>query len=534
MKKSLLFIFSFLVISATMYAQWTAQTSGVTVRLRQLSVVNDNIVWCGGNDGTVLLTTDGGATWVKKTAPSATWAIYDIYAIDATTVYVTGMDQNDANAVNTKIWKSIDGGSSWVEQYNNVLGFGDGLVMFDANNGVWWGDPDPYPSSAWEILTTTNGGTNWTRVPRANYPGADSANGEYGAAGAICKFGNHVWFTGYTAVTGTPNYIYHSTDRGLHWTSAPLNKVSGTSGSGYLAFHSETHGVFMGLDGTRAYTRDGGATWTVATDKTPALRFVTSVPGTDAYIAVGSSGASLISKDDGVTWTALTGIPAQNMYGVEASANAAWACGNAGTIVKLSGAENLPVELKSFTAKMDDGKVNLEWITVTETNNKGFEVERKSADGQWSKIAFVEGNGTTTSASKYSYNDDITNLSAQVLSYRLKQIDYEGTYTYSSEVKVDNLTPSKFEISQNYPNPFNPSTMIKYGLPVESNVSITVYNSIGQLVEELVSNVQQAGYYEIPFNATNLTTGTYFYSIKAQPVNGEEGFNTVKKMLLVK
>jgi hypothetical protein len=92
----------------------------------------------------------------------------------------------------------------------------------------------------------------------------------------------------------------------------------------------------MGLDGTRAYTRDGGATWTVANDMSPKLRFVTNIPGTETYIAVGSTGASLISKDGGVTWTELTGAPTQHLYGVEASANVVWACGNAGTIIKMN------------------------------------------------------------------------------------------------------------------------------------------------------------------------------------------------------
>ncbi len=336
MKNVLLLILSMICIHTTLYSQWISQSSGITVRLRQLSVVDDNIVWCCGNDGTVLLTHDGGNNWEKKTAPNSTWSMYDISALDSLTAYITGMDQNNPDAVNTKIWKTTDGGNSWIEQYNNVTGFGDGIVMFDADNGVWWGDPDPYPSSAWEILTTQDGGVHWKRVPRTNYPPADSANEEYGAAAGICKYGNNVWFTGYSAIIGTPNSIYHSTDRGLHWTSSQLNTVSGNSSSAYLAFGSETNGVFVGLDGTRAYTNDGGVTWTVANNIAPKLRFVTNVPGAETYVAVGSTGAGLITKDGGVTWTELTGAPSLHLYGVEASANAVWACGNSGTIIKMN------------------------------------------------------------------------------------------------------------------------------------------------------------------------------------------------------
>ncbi|MCX6152165.1 MAG: T9SS type A sorting domain-containing protein [Ignavibacteriales bacterium] len=529
MKKGLLFVFV-LLLASTMFAQWTEQTSGVTTTLQLIVAVDDNVLWACGSSGVVLLTTDGGTTWVKKTPTDATVTNYSVAPLDATTAWVTGTVGGSADCI---IWKTTDGGTTWVQQYRNPTGFTNGMVMFDANNGVCWGDPDPYPSTAWEIVTTTDGGTTWTRVPRSNYTGADSANGEYGSARGICKSGNTVWFTGYSAVAGTPNSIYKSTDKGLHWTRSTLNKVSGTSGSGYLAFANSNQGVFVGLDGTRAVTIDGGTTWTVATNTTPALRALTYVPGTTSFIATGSSGASLISRDYGVTWEALTGAPAVSLYGVTATSNNAWTCGATGKIAKLAGTANVPVELKSFSAKVVDGKANLEWFTVTETNNKGFEVER-NISGVWAKVGYVDGSGTKTTGTKYTFVDDIANLKSQSLSYRLKQIDLSGTYEYSAEVQVNNLAPSKFDMSQNYPNPFNPATTIKYALPFESIVNVTVYNSLGQIVSELVNKVQQAGYYEENFNASNLSSGTYIYQIKAVGVNGGQEFSSVKKMILVK
>jgi len=439
MKKFLFLALTFIVVDSALFAQWTTQTSGVTVRLRQLSVVDDNVVWCCGNDGTILFTQDGGNTWVQKTAPGTTWAIYDISALDSMTAFITGMDQDNPNAVNTKIWKTTDGGAIWIEQYNNITGFGNGIVMFDNNNGVWFGDPNPYPSSAWEILITQNGGVNWTRVPRTNYPGADSANAEYGSGGGICKYSNHVWFTGYSAENGTPNSIYHSTDKGVHWSAAPLATVSGNSISGYLAFNSELLGVFVGLDGTRAYTTDGGVTWTVATNTTPKLRFVTNVPGTDSYIAVGNSGASLISEDGGVTWTELTGAPALHLYGVDASANAAWACGNSGTIIKMK--------------------------TTTDVNKNRLTV------------------------------------------------------------------PEHFELCQNYPNPFNPTTKIKFTIPTVETpymVSLRAYDILGDEVVTLVNEEKPAGEYEVELEGSRLSSGMYFYELRA----GD--FVSTKKMMLVK
>ncbi len=171
MKRSLLssiLVLSLVVLSATeIFSQWVPQTSGITTRLRYVKAVNDNVLWACGNSGVVLKTTDGGTTWAAVTSPNAGSTMYTVDAFDATTAWVTGTVGGSADV---SIWKTTDGGTTWVSQYNNPTGFGDGLKMFDANNGVYFGDPDPVGSSNWEILTTSNGGTNWNRVPVGNYP----------------------------------------------------------------------------------------------------------------------------------------------------------------------------------------------------------------------------------------------------------------------------------------------------------------------------------------------------------------------------
>ena len=191
----------------------------------------------------------------------------------------------------------------------------------------------------------------------------------------------------------------------------------------------------------------------------------------------------------------------------------------------------LPVELAAFTAELNKRDVKLNWSTSTETNNAGFDVERKSADGQWTKITNINGSGTTNSIKNYSYNDK--NLATGKYEYRLKQIDFNGQFTYfnlSSEVNVG--LPTKFELSQNYPNPFNPSTKINYDLPVDGKVSIILYDITGKEVSKLVNEVKTAGYYTVAFNASNLASGMYFYRIIAEG-NGKNFVDT-KKMMLVK
>jgi len=191
----------------------------------------------------------------------------------------------------------------------------------------------------------------------------------------------------------------------------------------------------------------------------------------------------------------------------------------------------LPVELAAFTAELNKRDVKLNWSTSTETNNAGFDVERKSADGQWTKITNVSGSGTTNSMKNYTYNDK--NLATGKYDYRLKQIDYNGQFTYfnlSNEVNVG--LPTKFDLSQNYPNPFNPSTKINYDLPVDGKVSIILYDITGKEVAKLVNEVKTAGYYTVSFNASNLASGMYFYRISAEG-NGKNFIDT-KKMMLVK
>ncbi len=186
----------------------------------------------------------------------------------------------------------------------------------------------------------------------------------------------------------------------------------------------------------------------------------------------------------------------------------------------------VPVELSSFTASVVDQNVVLNWATASETNNSGFSIERKTENGSWESIAFVSGFGTTTESKSYSYVD--SKLSSGVYSYRLKQIDYNGTSEYSNVVLADVTGPIEFALEQNYPNPFNPNTTISYSVAKNGFVNVSVYNLLGEKVATLVNATQEAGRYDLTFDASNIPSGIYFYSIEA----GD--FTAVKKMTLLK
>ncbi|MFA6469875.1 MAG: T9SS type A sorting domain-containing protein [Bacteroidota bacterium] len=197
----------------------------------------------------------------------------------------------------------------------------------------------------------------------------------------------------------------------------------------------------------------------------------------------------------------------------------------------------LPVELASFTASAKQNEVALQWQTATEVNNYGFEIEKsrrqKSEDRSpdktngWDKVGFVEGNGTTSASKEYSFIDK--NIGAGKYLYRLKQIDRDGKFSFSQEVEVIiGGVPNMFALEQNYPNPFNPSTVISYQLPVNSHVTLKVFDVIGREVATLVNEVKEAGRYSATFDAAKLSSGIYF----AQLQSGDK--IQLKKMLLLK
>jgi hypothetical protein len=190
----------------------------------------------------------------------------------------------------------------------------------------------------------------------------------------------------------------------------------------------------------------------------------------------------------------------------------------------------VPVELTSFTATANYGVVDLQWITATETNNQGFEVQRYNGN-DFETIAFVEGFGTTTETQAYSYSDK--SVEVGLYTYRLKQIDFDGTVNYSNEVEVDVPAPNVFALEQNYPNPFNPSTKIDFQLKVDSKVSLKIFDVLGQEVTSLVNSNLVAGVHSVNFDASALNSGVYFYRIEATGNDGSN-FIDVKKMILTK
>ena len=191
----------------------------------------------------------------------------------------------------------------------------------------------------------------------------------------------------------------------------------------------------------------------------------------------------------------------------------------------------VPVELENFEGHIIQSSVVLKWTTATESNNYGFEIERSQDKKSFKKIAFVKGQNTTTATTKYEFVDK--NLTPGKYYYRLKQIDFDGTFSYSDIIEITINLPSKIELYQNFPNPFNSSTIISYTLSTDTHVNITIHNLMGQEICPIVDEFQKAGFHQVSFNPLNYEnkielSGIYYYKITTP------SFSKCNKMVFLK
>jgi hypothetical protein len=186
----------------------------------------------------------------------------------------------------------------------------------------------------------------------------------------------------------------------------------------------------------------------------------------------------------------------------------------------------IPVEMVSFTANVVKDDVELTWRTATETNNQGFEIQRMQKNGVFEQVGYAAGFGTTTEPKSYSFID--AKLSAGTYIYRLKQIDFDGSFEFSDEINVEVELPLQYALEQNYPNPFNPSTKISYTVPEDGFVKLAIYNLLGEEVATVVNSFHKANRYEVNFNASGLPSGIYVYKLEAA------NYTSTRKFVLMK
>ena len=353
------------------------------------------------------------------------------------------------------------------------------------------------------------------------------------AAAKWVAYSSGVYFNNGSELNSLPGWTVGNTEsqKGIAWADM--------DNDGYMDLAIGGNGVPAVVYKNNAGTLSSTPVWISGSSNTSTQDLAWGDINNDGYpelavIHFGYSRLEIFMNNGGVletnpSWTYTTGSPgtAVSFGDLNGDGFLDLAVGTARSPVAVFLNQSVvPVELKSFTAENNAGKVQLDWTTATETNNSGFEIERKRSGQEfWKNIGFTKGNGTSTKIHNYSYID---NPESGSYSYRLKQIDFDGSYKYSKTVNVEVTAPVQFELSQNYPNPFNPSTRISYQLSKSGFVALKVYNTLGQEAAVLVNGYQQAGKYGLNFNASNLPSGIYFYQL----TEGE--FTSVKKMILLR
>jgi photosystem II stability/assembly factor-like uncharacterized protein len=322
--KKLLLCFSLIALTSTINAQWTSQATGFSAAsrgLNEIKIVDANTVWALAYDGSGLgsnvqeftRTTDGGSTWTAGTIDvgNTTLEINNISPVSATTAWssaIVNLGDPTLDGVGT-IVKTTDGGVTWTPQCETCFqvagsSFLNAVYFWNANVGVAYGDPE---GTEYEIWRTTDGGTNWTRVPGASI--ANPLSGEYGYNSSPIAAGGTLWFP------TNKGRLYRTTDQGATWTAsqAPLTDFGAAlpANSGSAIFSSATNGYLLKTSGTVAVpvytyytTTNGGQNWSAGTTFTGTRRILNYIPGTTTIVATSQADpvGTSISTDNGASW----------------------------------------------------------------------------------------------------------------------------------------------------------------------------------------------------------------------------------------
>jgi len=530
-------------------ATWNTVTGLPNTIFYSVRFGSDNVAYLSGNSGYILKSTDAGATWTELGHRFTTQRIRDVSFADNLNGYVvgTGLVARTTNGGTTwtmqtspitgdinevvapspnvafagcdagSILRTTDGGATWVEIPTGITGTNSDILAIDfinENEGL-------VAAYNGTVAKTTDGGTTWqiiSSIPSGNPWDMDMVDSQY------------AW------VAGTGQTIYRTTDGGLTWTQQLAAGGLGTYG---ISFMNRDVGVAGGSGGNTYYTTNGGVTWNPAVTPPGQTVWGIHIAPSPVYGSVAvtacASAYVYISTDGGANWVQQPRFSISTMDDVYMTDAAnAWFVGNSGLILKYYEPANIPVELAGFSALVSGSNISLSWITASEINNAGFDIERRKSSlinpdvfEEWNKIAFVEGKGTTTEVNHYSFSDK--NLGEGNYEYRIKQIDYDGSFKYYYLNETLTISsPISFALEQNYPNPFNPSTKIQFSIPAASKVTLKVYDILGNEVAQLVNDFKPAGVYDIEFNGENLSSGIYYYTITAG------NFTSTKKMMLLK
>ena len=485
--------------SQNLGSNWIKPNNSIThLEITSINFTKNSNLFVGTNNGGIFRSTDQGQNW-EQFELIDTDNGYDVNGIEyhsENNIYASV----HGNVINKSLFLSTNSGNSWSHiGVGNSTQSGLTCLYIDQTDKIYCGE---FSKFFW----TTNAGVQWVNQPCS-----------FSWIKDMVSNGNGIVLAGTYG-----NGIYRSTNNGIGFIE------SGLANRNVRAVAVDKYGVFYaGSEGLYKST-DNGITWIqVIPPSVISTVYDIKVANNNTILAAGRG--LFISSDDGVTWQSVqSGVENTYLTCISLDSLDNVYVGSYNGVYLLN--KPVPVEFLSFSSSVVDDDVTLNWTTATETNNSGFQIERRETKNErsedWESIGFINGNGTTTETKSYSYIDE--NLSSGIYQYRLKQIDFDGTFEYSNIVETEIISPAKFSLEQNYPNPFNPSTTISWQSPINSHQTLKVFDVLGNEVVTLVNEYRTAGIYEAEFNATKLSSGIYYYQLKA----GD--FVHTKKMILMK
>ncbi len=502
-KFSVLVLTVLFIVSGSASSQWFQQPSGTDEWLYSVCFLDEFDGWIVGWNGTILRTTDGGNHWISQSIDT-NLVFFDVCFINAYNGFAVGEGGT--------ILRTTDSGNNWAFQNSGTFWALNAVSFSDAANGTAVG-------AEGIIVRTTNGGYTWqSQVSNTYYPLND-----------VC-FKDPL----HGVIVGGSLTILRTTDGGENWIDEsipwPLINRAPHDLTG-ISFMDVNTGYAVGYFNMVLKTTDAGDNWAFLSEGYGHFWDAVSFSDENNGTIVCSDGIIQRTTDGGLSWETQQG--GTYMWLI----NVCFTDPFHGTIVGESGIilrtnnGGIPVELVSFTGEFVKDAVILKWQTATETNNKGFEVERLKDSRitklhDWEMVGFVNGHGTTTEENNYSFVDKKLESGSYV--YRLKQIDFDGSLKYSTEVDVDISMPGEFILYQNYPNPFNPMTKIKWHSPVAARQTLKIYDVLGKEIITLIDEYRPAGRYETELDGSKYPAGVYFYRLIAG------NFVDTKKLILMK
>jgi photosystem II stability/assembly factor-like uncharacterized protein len=508
-----------------------------------LHPTNANFMLGGTQDnGTIYRRGDG--TWTRADFGDGGYALIDQNATDTSTVTIYHTYFNKTNAMGfARVTTSANAKDNfWTFFGCGFTGTANGItcsasaIEFYAPMALGGGNPNTLYFGSDVLYRSSNSGVTMTKVSQEPIVSGAAIN-----TISVSKLNDNVRIVGLTngtvwATTTGSTSLTLITPSGA--PAAPVGNVfidpvnANTAYLGYGGF-----GITGGKHVYKTTNLAGGSgSWVAVGTTLPdvPVNSLTVDPANTNLVYVGTDIGVFTSTDAGSTWASFnTSLPVIAVFDMGISpVTHALRVSTHGRGIWENTSSPLPINLTAFNVTPQKfGNVLLEWYTATEQNNFGFDIERAVINGNssninWNKIGFIKGIGNSNAPQKYNYTDK-SPAGGVKFAYRLKQIDNKGQVNYYDQKEVT-IVINDFGLYQNYPNPFNPSTIIKYQLPLDANVKIRLFNSLGEEVKTLLNEYRQAGIFELQLNATGLASGVYYYRIDSG------NFTDTKKLIVLK